>query len=600
MSIVLKKPKVSMRALWSAATVGLLAACSGSSAPDTASSSPLQAPPDAPGVTNTVPATPSAGQSRAGQVYNVSIRVPATGDTMVFTVFEPATVTGGQRYPLVLHSHGFSASRQTSLSSNPITSALSPGSSDIPTLVAQGYGVISIDERGHGESSGTIRVMDPDFEGRDLIAVLDWAEVRLNWLARGRSADGRDPDNLVVGAIGGSYGGMFQFLLNNIDPRRRLDALVPEIAPNDLTYSLFPNGTIKAGWDSALFLLGNTAGSGLDRGHFDPYIQRLFTTDLLTNQIAPDHLDFFRYHSNAYFCNGQRVATNGGPGTTPGFAPTPPPRVNALFWQGFRDTLFNFNEGFANYQCYRQAGGDVRLLTYQFGHNAIPLIPDPGALLHQPLGDSLRTQCGLVRKSDATIAFFNEYLKGQRGATNAVVPNRVCLSLSGTDAVQVDTVARGTGGTPITIPDTRVITGLIDVPVIAPLGITADAAGTVLGGIPHLRVTVTDTLPVPVLDSDPIVFVGVGHRRAAGPLRSWDLVDNQVTPLRGYGVHDVDLIGIAERLLPGDELALLFYGGHDQYHVTGSLNVASPTITTVQITGQVWMPLLGPLANSGQ
>lgn len=578
-----------------AAAVLLLNACGGSGAPGGGASS---VPLDAPGVTNPAPGVPAAGQSRPGQVYDVYITAPGTGDKVAFTVFEPATLTGGQHYPLVLHSHGFSASRSTSLQGNPVAGALSPGNDEIATLVANGYGVISIDERGHGESSGTIRVMDPDYEGKDLLAVLDWAEARLAWLAYGPSADGSESHNLVVGSIGGSYGGMYQFLLHDIDPKHRLDALVPEIAPGDLVFSLFPNNTIKAGWDSVLFAIGNTAGSNLDRFHFDPYVLNLFTTDLVTNQTAPDHLDFFRYHSNRYFCDGQPVATNGGPGTAPEHAPVRPRRINAMFWQGFRDTLFNFNEAYNNYQCYRRAGGDVRLLTYQYGHNALQVVPDPGELLYQPPGDFLQTQCGTLSKNDATLAFFNEHLKGQRGAA-ASVPTQVCLSLSGTDAVQVDTVRTGKTGTPIDVPATTVVTGLLDVPVVADLGITVGANGDVIGGIPHLSVTLTDTLPVPALDADPIVFVGIGQRRASAPL-AWDLIDNQLTPLRGYGVHDLDMTGIAERLAPGDQLALLFYGAHDQYHATGSLNVASPTITTVRVSGQVWLPLLGNLPNVGR
>ena len=44
-----------------------------------------------------------------------------------------------------------------------------------------------------------------------------------------------------VGTIGGSYGGGFQFAVAGIDAR--VDALVPMITWNDLSYSLGPNNT---------------------------------------------------------------------------------------------------------------------------------------------------------------------------------------------------------------------------------------------------------------------------------------------------------------------------------------------------------------------
>ena len=79
--------------------------------------------------------------------------------------------------------------------------------------------------------------MDPDYEGKNVLAVLDWAEAKLDWLKYAPS--GNDPHNLVLGSIGGSYGGMYQYMLHNIDPKHRLDAMVAWVAPNDLTTRIF-------------------------------------------------------------------------------------------------------------------------------------------------------------------------------------------------------------------------------------------------------------------------------------------------------------------------------------------------------------------------
>src|SRR6202008_360633 len=128
---------------------------------------------------------------------------------------------------LILGDHGSGGSR--------VPAATRPAAGDAGTLgrlLDAGYGVISIDQRGHGDSGGQIRILDPDFEGKDLIQGLDWAEANLDWLAY------RD-QNLLLGAIGGSYGGGYQHTIYMHDPKHRLDAIAPEITWHDLRYSLF-------------------------------------------------------------------------------------------------------------------------------------------------------------------------------------------------------------------------------------------------------------------------------------------------------------------------------------------------------------------------
>ena len=195
-------------------TALLLPACSGSnnnsaSAPDNGSDNPSDV---------------SAAENR-----RVEIPSPVDG-SIVFQLFTPERMESGMRYPLVLHSHGFGGSRQTEPTGL------------IGSLVANGYYVISIDQRGFGESTGPVRVMDPDAEGRDLVAILDWAETALPQLRRDASG------TMMVGAYGSSYGGGYQLLLQAVDPKARLRALVPDITWHDLTESLNPGDAIKSGW----------------------------------------------------------------------------------------------------------------------------------------------------------------------------------------------------------------------------------------------------------------------------------------------------------------------------------------------------------------
>lgn len=555
----------------------------------------------------TLPGLP--GAARAPRTIDVTLVSPVTGDKVAITVFEPAGFVAGQTYPLVLHGHGFGLSRLTGQG----TDIATPGSSDlnlsqgVADLVAGGYGVISIDQRGHGQSSGAVRVMDPDVEGQNLIAVLDWAEANLPWLMYRPTADGRDPRNLVVGSVGGSYGGMFQLLLAHIDPKQRLDAIVPEIAPHSLNYSLAPQNTPKTIWSLALFGLGTTAGR-MTGSTFDPFVLQEFPQALINNRFSPGLADFAAYHSTSYWCEGRRVATNGAPGRAPGYAPTLRPKINALFIQGMRDTLFNLNNAVANHQCLAARGGDVRLMTTQVGHNTIPVVPDLDVLRFQNPLDITKGQCGRLTTMQARRAFLDEHLKGVVGAANAV-PKQACVSLTADDAVLLPPSAVAQPTVKLEVPATSVTAGLGGPAVVVPLGDAVDARGRVLAGIPMVDLTlqangpaVPPTIPalrIPGLvstseinlsDNRPIVFVGVGVMHTDGRV---ELVDNQVTPVRGLGRHLLPLAGVGQRLSNGQRLALLVYGAHEQFLLNGSVAL-QPMATTVQalmVRGSVTMPL---------
>ena len=171
-----------------ALSLGISSCTTGASATGAAAQK-TSVPADFPGITNSVPASPAAGQSRAGNIYNVYIQAPGTGEKVAFTVFEPSTLEGGKTYPLVLQAMGFGLGRETAASV-----------ANVKPLIDAGYGVISFDHRGHGESGGAVGNMDPDYEGKNVLAVLDWAEAKLDWLKYAPS--GNDRHNLVLGSIG--------------------------------------------------------------------------------------------------------------------------------------------------------------------------------------------------------------------------------------------------------------------------------------------------------------------------------------------------------------------------------------------------------------
>lgn len=568
-----------------------------------------------------------------------AVQIPSeSGEQISFQVLEPKTFDCARRaqgaHPLILHGHGFGGSRSTS------------GFDDYRE---RGFAVISIDQRGFGDSSGTVRVMDPDYEGKDLIRILDWAEQNLDYLAwrdegrltkpfAARPAGGQsvaDGVNLLVGAQGGSYGGGYQFLLHHVDPKQRLDALAPDIAWHDLRWSLNPGDVIKTGWD-LLLVAGGAAGSyapGLQNGEpptgrgLDPYIMETLARGASTGEFPREALEWFRYHSPSYWCglNGQptmpyavaddlvdlNVMLTGFINEAPGSNTRSGQRgIPTLISQGLRDTLFNFNDGWWNYQCMAARGDDVRLITHQSGH-LLPVI--------QPASGN--GDCGGRARGTATREWFGEKLLGNgaaailRGTEDAI-----CMSLADGDAVDIPVEKflaprAASFPRPLTadytvVPTARlsavpqgapaVVSALAPLPLpqVVPLLSVREGGRLILAGIAQAEVRLSTPQMVndlacaaarlPTLRSgcDATVFLGLGVQKAGA--NEYTLIDDQVLPVRGLGEHAVSLVGVAERLEAGDRLGLLVYGYHPQYLVTVGRD---PTIPVVNVEAELRLPL---------
>lgn len=558
-----------------------------------------------------------------GRSYPVML-TSASGETIAFQVLEPiGGIDCSKGHPLVLHGHGFGGSRSVDGFEN---------------YRKAGFAVISIDQRGFGESTGTVRVMDPEFEGEDLIQILDWAEQNLEYL-RYRNEPGLPADmnpNPVVGAIGGSYGGGFQLLLHGQDPRQRLDAIVPDITWYDLRNSLNPGNVIKTGWDLVLVAGGEAGSTPNGNGGLDPIIREILAQGATLNRFPEAGLDFFYYHSPAYRCEGEPVSVQESTDllsyqiNPPAFdvEPTAYPAVDVLLTQGMKDTLFNFNEAWRNFECLKSRGGDVRLLTHQTGH-ILPLeAPDelqPAEYL-DPTADLLELPgfqaaaghfaCGDISISDATLNWLEHHLQGKPLASYFDgTDSEVCLSLDDGQSIRVpmdefpapplsgealdgaQVVERSVATDLPVASGYEAVATATQPPAALPLG-EAGASGLIIGGIPTATLSVSDLLGRTTCEveldpyaagCDPIVFVGLG-KRPAGESR-WQLIDDQIKPVRGLKDQEVvELVGIAEALMPGDELALLVYGFHPQYPASWSRDALVPF---VNIEGTVQLPVLG-------
>src|SRR3954452_23691659 len=107
----------------------------------------------------------------------------------------------------------------------------------------RGYVFLAYSGLGFGGSGCKIELDDPDWDGRagtQLVSFLGGTKA---------ASDGTKADYVIhdgpgdprMGMIGGSYGGQIQFAIAGQDPR--VDAIVPQITWNDLSYSLAPNNT---------------------------------------------------------------------------------------------------------------------------------------------------------------------------------------------------------------------------------------------------------------------------------------------------------------------------------------------------------------------
>src|SRR5687768_12025698 len=135
-------------------------------------------------------AAPAVRAADSGSIESGTVR-SFDGTAIVVTVFRPAGADARHRVPVILESHGWAGSRRTEADAT------------VQPFLDAGYGVVSIDQRGHGDSGGEANVQDPDLEARDIQAVI--SEVaRLPWV----QLDG--PGDPRMGAIGGSYGGGYQ------------------------------------------------------------------------------------------------------------------------------------------------------------------------------------------------------------------------------------------------------------------------------------------------------------------------------------------------------------------------------------------------------
>jgi ABC-2 type transport system ATP-binding protein len=376
--------------------------------------------------------------------------VPEPDGTAVqicYSLFQPASASAASPAPVIFHSHGWGGSRSTAASA-------------FTAWTDAGFGVISFDQRGFGASGGQAHVENPLFEGQDVTGLVDML-AELDWVKLDA------PGDPVIGAIGGSYGGGYQFVGAFTDLMERgstrFNALAPEITWYDLQDSLAPQKIPRSLWNALLYAVGATA-------HTEA-VHKGFAYGVATGQWAEgevpgvDLTEFFKTTGPKWHVDNGRVLD-----------------IPVLFGQGITDNLFNLNQGINNFKnaLTDEARADSIFVGYNGGHVLPAALPQGTGSTGS--GDPCSTELGGGSFAALSRQFFAEELLGAAPALDDA-RGRYHIATAGGRCQEVDSVDP-TAQFPAGTIATNTVAG-------APQAVKLADGPLTVAGSPHLTATVT-------------------------------------------------------------------------------------------------------------
>jgi ABC-2 type transport system ATP-binding protein len=576
---------------------------------------------------STTKVTPSSGPAYS---YQRGCIVSYDGTAIVYNLFEPLNPARHAVIP-ILEGPGWGGAGATSPDSN---------------LIGQGYGELTWDPRGFGQSGGVAEVDAPYAEGRDVSALIDQVLTGRPEITVDTGGKNGQPHYLndtvshntvgepVIGMTGGSYGGGIQFATAAFD--KRVKAIVPVITWNNLNWSLWPNNVIKLGWGELLYGAGLaeqgaehvqgdvnqaalTSGNpfsggdgGMQIGGYDPMLHYAETTGAALGY--PDHttLGWFGQRSMAVYGAGPAGHV---------------PHVPTLLEQGTVDTLFNLNDAWNNYLLLKNHYPTlpVKLIAFCGGHVSCPTgAPPTGASYSDTASKTSPVGAGesaATFDENQTLDWFNHYLRGKTvsgrglGADGMPSADPVVYQDQTGNFNPVSTFPTVANPGPAKLLSTSVSGTLVTHGVPTGTG-PAGETTAVTDGSTNSSDPGQVTVPVFTAKHDTEV-AGIGQVKgnvtvdgAATELffrlidqNTGDVVDLQTTPLRvdnldqqdlGTGAHapaavpfSVDLPGVAYDLPKGDTLELQVSTSTDSYSPNRGSSV-------VQLDGKAQVPALNP------
>jgi ABC-2 type transport system ATP-binding protein len=462
------------------------------------------------------------------------------GTPIVTSFFPAAGLPAGKKAPTVLIGPGWSSGRDTD--ENSASSDLF-GMTGTGPLRRAGYNVLTWDPRGFGESGGTVQVDSPEYEGRDVQALIsfvaDQPEAKLD-----------APGDPRVGMSGASYGGGIQLVTAALDSR--LDAIAPVIAWHSLVTSLYKAQVPKAGWGTALFALGAQGSTipGLpagQTGNLDPHITSAYTSGLVNGQFPDEDVAWFAAR---------------GPGSL-----VERIRIPTLLIQGTVDTLFTLDEATTNFRILRANRVPRKMIWFCGGHGACLTDGGPPLWVEQQ-----------------TIRWFERWLRHKPVSTGPAfewVADDGQVRSAGDYPVRVEQTpsAQASGLIPIT-PDAG-SSGALIAATPSPLGlhvpITKPATGSQIVGAPKLTISYSG---LGTSSSAPVFAQIVDKQRNL-------VVGNVVTPVRLVldglpHTATFDLEEIAASVAAGSSYELQLVPGTSVYgpqRVAGLVDATSISLT---------------------
>ncbi len=287
------------------------------------------------------------------------------------------TPAGTARVPAILLAHGFGESKDAV-------------AAEARQLAQAGFAVLTWSARGFGASTGQTALDSPDYEVKD-------TEQLVTWLAHQPRVMLDRPGDPRAGIAGASYGGGLALLAAAYD--HRIDAIVPQMAWNNLAAALFPNaagggpadGVFKKQWAGLLFtqgaigfgaigqagsagqagqlgqagqpgeaaggagspgggpLPGGAPASLIGCGRFLPSICAIYQQVAALGRPTPQAIALLLRSSPASVASQIDVPT--------------------LLIQGENDSLFGLDQASANYDAIRRNGAPVGMVWFNGGHD---------------------------------------------------------------------------------------------------------------------------------------------------------------------------------------------------------------------------------------
>ncbi|HEX2286767.1 MAG TPA: CocE/NonD family hydrolase, partial [Mycobacterium sp.] len=277
------------------------------------------------------------------------VKVISFDGTPIYVHFFPAQGTAaGKPAPTILNGPGLSLPGET----NPLaeTNPFLPNQViGMAPLLRNGYNVVTWDPRGEWSSGGQLEIDSPDFEARDMSAII-------SWLATQPEVSLDVPGDPRIGMVGASYGGGIQLVTAAIDPR--VDAIVPTIAWHSLNTSLYKDQAFKSSWGSLL-----TAALTFTGARANPRILPAAIWGLLTGTVSQADQDLLDDRGPDELVDNITAPT--------------------LLIQGTVDTLFTLQEAHENAMMLIANDVPTKVVWYCGGHGACISSTHDGELIEQ-------------------------------------------------------------------------------------------------------------------------------------------------------------------------------------------------------------------------